>query len=630
MPTAALLCLLTLAAPPDYGYPGRFATLRQAAAQPYATNPTFTLYVEKVLKVQAIVPVRQGPVFGRRDYAGSLTLTAPDGQASYLLPEPARRTVMAWPEPRLARVTQTFTQGDWRGSAAADLAVDYPAVWFTLRRESGAAPLGASLLGWGWAGRRAPKPERLSPNLVRLADEAGYTGWLRFDPAPATVSGDDDGVTWTFAPAVAGAVVTYEVLPGAGAEFIDPGERCPKGLRQGFGCDDGKPWVGFAVDRGPLALPPSLPEGHGAVVHSVWGAQRLVPGEVDRLALPVSPRLDRLAPEFKPLEPAAAARCAAIVDSLLAHQAPDGSFPFNGGRAFYEGLTLAALEEVAPLLDRPRAAQVQAAVARGLRRLWNGQQPVRDWPGVRVMPEQPQFLTCATDYPEILGCVLQATALYAAQADASYAKAHWDEIAAQFEQLRPFMDPSGVALAMPGPDYWHVIAESAIGGYLAWHGLAHLARLAGQSGAEAEARARAAYAWQAWRTLFAWRPEFGQPAAVVNGYHDGLVETSLDPAWTYVQSTFFSFLGSFELPVEDRFGLWRSLAAQPWEEWSGKLGSAQRVYDDANAIALTRAGRRAEVLGLWPQIAARPFTWQSFDETPVFEAAAIGWLGVGS
>ena len=126
--------------------------------------------------------------------------------------------------------------------------------------------------------------------------------------------------------------------------------------------------------------------------------------------------------------------------------------------------------------------------------------------------------------------------------------------------------------------------------------------------------------------MFGFRTVFGEPPVVVNGLERGCLELDRGEPWVYVQSTWFTHLPCFELPASDDFGIWKSLAQQPWQEWTGQQGSTQRAYDAANAIALARAGHAAEVARVWPGILARPYVWDSFDQTPVLELAAIGWL----
>jgi hypothetical protein len=630
----------------DLGYPGAFSLLRPGMTQPRAVNTTYELDVEKVLKVQALVPRRDGESYGVRAYAGSMTLGTPDGSWSYLLPEAGRKTDVAWPEPFAARVTQHFEQGPWRGSVSVDMAQQYPTLWFTLRREAGEAPLRGALLGWGWAKAPGPanwKEPRARPFLGTFKFADGCNGLLRMEPPPAKVDVDADGVQWAYPADVAEARVAYTVVPRArsiedGVTLLFPGllpdavASPPQGWTQRFGGDDAAPWVEFAArDAKWLALPSSLyspppedkPQPGVLSFDAVQGPQDLVAGPVHRVPLPVPPGLGTVAPPWRALDGAPLARIQSVVSQILDHQAADGTFPFNEGRSFYEGLTLAGLSEVGPLLAEPLKSRLNAAVAKGLEHAWSHQQAPKLWPGVLVMPEQPGYVESATDYPEILGCVLQATSLHTALADPGWPAAHRAQIDAQFDQLRGFMGADGIALAQPGPVYVHQIAESAIGGYLAWQALAHLAT---DPARRAEARARAAYAWQAWRTLYGWRAVFGEPPALINGYENGLAQTIDKPAWTFVQSTFFCFLPCFALPADDHFGLWREVDAQPWWEWSGALGSVQRVYDPSNAIALARGGRLDDVRAHWSEVVKRPYSWQSFDEAPVYEAPAAAWL----
>lgn len=635
---ALVLAALGQIGQPGYGYPGRLSTLRPALrGEPCSTaNGVYTLDVERVLKIHAIVGRRVGEAYGVRVYAGSLSLRAPSGAWGFELPDAARAVAVQWPNQWNATVSQTFTEGAWKAEVSAELAVECPVIWFTFRRLAGAAPIEAGLVGYGWAQRTAPRewviagrpfrrpdggeidvPCQTTRALTAIFHDAeGFAGLLRFSPAPAGLRISDDGLTSYYAPQVAEAQVCYALDPEGHTEDAEPWlQQLPSAapsLVQTFGCDGGpkeKPWVEIADRAGGRVL-----------IAGVTGDATL------RKALDLPPLIDRMAPNFACLSQAAQRRVDDWVRQALAHQRPDGSFSFGLGRGFYDGITCAVLALVLNLVSPDLRPSLDRAIRDGLRHLWDEGTECRDWPGVILPPEVPDFHVSAVDYPEIEACILQATALYAAQTGDKLPRDLWPQIRRQFEQLRFFYDLNGVALASPGPGYHHVIAESAIGGYLAWHALHHLALMADQPTYAAEARARAALAWRAWHDLFRWRDHYGDPPAVVNGIHQGIVECLRQPPWAYVQSTWFTFLPGFALPREDTFGVWRMLREQPWWEWTGSLGSTQRAYDACNAIALWRAGYREEVLAHWPEVSKRPFSWDTFDNTPIHAIAAEAWL----
>ncbi|MCX7599320.1 MAG: hypothetical protein N2512_10735 [Armatimonadetes bacterium] len=632
---------------PGYGYPGRLSTLRAALrGEPcWTANGVYTLDVERVLKVHAIVGRRVGDTYGARVYGGSLSLRAPSGAWGFELPDADRAVSVQWPDQWSAAVIQTLSEGTWKAQVSADLVVDVPVIWFTLRRVAGAAPIQAAFLGYGWAQRTAPRewviggqayqrpdgreidvPVDTAGSLTAIfRDPEGFSGALRFSPAPADLRLSDDGFTWSYAPAVSEAQVCYgfDVDGHANEALISEHVRraeawigqvpaAPPLMVQTFGCDGGprgQPWMEISCKKGgPVLLA-------GVVSESPL-----------RMSLDQPPLIDQVAPDFRPLSDDARRRVDDWVRQALSHQKPDGSFTFGLGRGFYDGITCGVLALVLNLVSTDIRPALHKAIEAGLRHLWFDTAECRDWPGVLLPPEVPDFHASATDYPEIEACILQATALYAAQTGGEIARELWPQIHRQFEQLRFFYDLNGIALASPGPGYHHVIAESAIGGYLAWHGLYHLALMADQPSYAAEARARAALAWRAWQDLFRWRDDYGDPPAVVNGINQGIVECLTQPPWAYVQSTWFTFLPGFALPRDDTFGVWRMLRAQPWWEWTGALGSTQRAYDACNAIALWRAGYREEVLAHWAEVCRRPFSWNTFDETPIHAIAAEAWL----
>jgi len=638
---ALLFAVLGQIGQPGYGYPGRLSTLRAALrGEPcWAANGVYTLDVERVLKVHAILGRRLGQAYGVRVYAGSLSLRAPSGAWGFELPDAARSIGVEWPDQWRATVTQTVTEGPWKAQLGAELVVDCPVVWFTLRRLGGVSPIEAGLVGYGWAGRTAPKewviagralrrPDNTELDvpvaaadsfLVSFRDPEGFAASLRFSPAPAGLRVNDDGLTWSYAPAVAEAQLCYALNPEGRTEEAEQLLRqlppVAPSMVQTFGCDGGpkgQPWVEISA------------RGDGPVVLA-----GLVTGSPVRLSLAPPPLIDHVVPDFRPLADDARRRVDRWVRQALAHQNPDGSFSFGLGRGFYDGITCGVLALVLNLVSPDLRPALGGAIEAGLRHLWHDGAECRDWPGVLLPPEVPDFHASATDYPEIEACVLQATALYAAQTGGKMARDLWPQIRRQFDQLRFFYDLNGLAFASPGPAYHHVIAESAIGGYLAWHALYHLALMADQPAYATEARARAALAWRAWLDLFRWRDEYGDPPAVVNGINQGIIECLTEPPWAYVQSTWFTYLPGFALPAEDVFGVWRMLRAQPWWEWTGVLVSTQRAYDACNAIALWRAGYRDEVLAHWPEVSQRPFSWDTFDSTPIHAIAAKAWLNAG-
>lgn len=660
---AVVMAILALCAQPwpkTMGYPGRFSTLRDAGTKPaMVSNGAYTLDTERVLKVHAIVPRRAGNAFGERVYGGSMSLCTPGAHWQQDLPDAARKTSVAWPSQGRARVTQTVTDGEWTGEMSVDMAAVHPALGFTMRRLRGGGMLAAGLIGWGWAKRIAPTdwladgdemtrkagaeakvaPKDPAQLTLLFRDESGFMGVLRFTPAPADMTINDDGLTWAYKAEVAEARLVYVVFPTTPAlsdidALIDRLTAGPQAARQGFGCDGGvhgKPWVDMEAEENEgIMLPASLADAvAGMSVPMVEGAAKFVDGRKVRIGLDAPPLLEKMAPEFRALPETSRKRIEGWAREIIARQTPDGAFSFGLQRGFYDGITCCALAEVMGVVSAEMKPEIARAVEKGLAHLWDNQPEAKAWPGVVLSPEQPGYYELAVDYPEIEACILQATALYAAQGHRDYAARRWPQVQRQFEQLRFFYDQTGIALAAPGPNHWHVIAESAVGGYLGWQAMYHLAMMADQPSFAEEARARAALAWKAWLAMFRWREEFGEPKGVVNGINNCIVECWTEPAWAYVQTTWFTVLPGFAVPKDDDLGVWRMLRAQPWWEWTGAQKSTQRAYDACNATALVRAGYGDEVKAHWPAVAERPFLWDSFDQTPVLSMAAEAWLAGG-
>ena len=644
--------------------PGRLSPLSRVLEKPLETmvaNPPFVLRPERVIKVEAVVPRRGPAAFGQTLYAGSLTVRAPvgDGQWLYDL-DPAPRTLDAAPSssPWVAAYSIRGTGVGWRVEQSVTVAIGYPALWFRVAATGAARPLVASLLGWGWAGLQAPAAWAAdgnwftrdpgatlsfgrvalgaSPLLMYRDDRGPCTGALLFTPAPELVTVGDDGALIEYGPDVLEAQVLY-LLATAEVTWADALALTthlaspPTGLAMRFGCDGGpagQPWVEVSQKGcGVTALPCVLEAPEGALrVRTTLGDVPLVRGTSTRVGLRVPDRFGRLLPDFAPPGERLQTRISQDVRDILAHQQPDGTFSFALGRSFYNGITCSVLAELLPVLPADLRAQTEQAVRRWLDYVWDSQVTCPLFGGTKLPAETEGFIQTCVDYPEIMSCVLQATAIYSAQADPAYARRRWADVEAHVDQLRRFTDWTGAALAAPGPGYVHVIAESAIGGYLGWNAVYQLALLADKPESAAEAKARAALAWQAFSHLFQRRPEYGEEPVVVNGVNDHLVELQAEPPWTYVQYAWFSYLPCLELPRADTFGVWDMLQRQPWWEWTGALGSTQRAYDYANALALTRAGHGDQVAPHWQALLDRPHAWESFDQTPVLEAAALAWL----
>ena len=656
MPSAvALVLLLTTAAAP---WPaGRLKPLEQVGAKDHVTfwNLSYSLDVEKVLKVHALTPEPSDEGLGQRHYAGSLTIGTGDPKQPWLFMVPAeQRVASAWAEgPFAAKIDLAGLGDNWTATQQAGVAVGYPAVWSSFSASGHALPLKAALLGWGWTDAIAPthwlvggkEHEREPGKGIKLQDtsllawtddEHEFSVVLKFDPQPAWIVINDDGLQWEYEAGVGRGALAQIVVD----QVVDDHDlrvlakllgSPPVGPTQTFGHKPDKdgqdrPWVKFS-QRSPdafTAICPSLSQVRSErLAGSLIGPIILHDPHPLTVLMFDPPGFDQLVPPLVPLPAPAAARLAKRVRELLGHQQDNGSFDFSQTRSFFDGSTATILAQVLPLLPDDLRAQTQAAVKRCLDHLWDDQVDCPALPDFKFPPEQEGYWRGGIDYAEIMGCVLEATATYAA-VDPDYAKQRWEQIQQHFLQLRTYQDWTGVMLAAPGPDPVHAIAESGIGGCHAWWALYHLSVLTDQTALADEARGRCGYAWFGLALTCSRRS--ADQVGVVNGLRNGTFELSQQPAWCFVQYNWFSYLPMF-LVGEYDFGLPEMLSRQPWWEWTGQLGSTQRAYDFANALTLWRLGQQETVKQHWAEILDRPYTWQWFDAAPVMEVAALAWLG---
>jgi hypothetical protein len=642
---------------PATAQPGRLAALRSIGKRDSVTvgNSGYSLDIQKVFKVHALVPRLESEVYGQRVYAGAFSLRTPGGYWLHELPSEQYGISGGQESAWLGRVTQSATLPSWSATLTAKVAVGYPEIWFEYRRTHGDGAMTGGLMGYDWAGRAAPlrwsvgdgagwksvarsAGDRVTFSLgaggqplnVVYRDAAGITGCLRFDPAPASLRADDTGLYWDYPASTDHADVEYLPVSAAMTEtalaaIADRYKDAPADLAQTFGTDaSGQSWIDLSASGSPLAIPASLVTPGQQTVDTVEGKLGVSDASDVKEMLPAPPRIEDLAPAFHRLPAREQGRVDAWIKGVLAHQQADGSFDFSQKRGFYDGMTCCALAEVYPQLSPSLQGKVKSAVRRGLDHLWGGLRTCEAWPAYRVAPEQPFFIQTGVDYPEIMGFTLQATALYCRLIDRSYLAVRWPLIARQFDQLRVFTDWTGGALANPGPEFYQIIPEGSLGGYIGWQALYHLSKMEGDAGRAGEARARAAYAWKTLGTLYAWRPEFGR--GIVNGINNGALEVKISSPWNYFQYAWFTFLPACSLPHEDTFHVWRSLDALPWWQWTDGLKSRQRANDGANIAALLRAGYGGQVTAHREALSSRPVWWDTFDFTPVLMIPAEYWM----
>ena len=637
--------------------PGRLSGLRLVGHRDSVTvaNSGYSLDIQKMFKVHALTPELKSEVYGQRTYAGAMNLRTPGGEWLNALPADQYSINAVQTGQWLGEATQTAHVGAWTGTLTGKVAVGYPSLWFEYRRTSGEGAISAGLMGYQWAGRTAPLiwsagnltslasipraagssvtipiSATTSPFFVIYHDAAGITGCLRFAAAPAEMHADDTGLYWSYSPDANNADVEYLPVSAAISDeqiatMADRLKAPPTALTQAFSSDAaGRPTLRITATGSNLALPASVTGNAKDVIDTVEGKIGISDANASLTTLPIPPQMEQLVPHFADLAPADQARVNGWIKGILAHQQPDGSFDFSLKRGFYDSMTCCSLAEVYPKLSPSMQAKVKPALRRGLDHLWSNLKPCETWPAYNVAPEQPFFIKTGVDYPEIMGFTLQATALYCKAVDRSYLATRWPQIARQFDQLRTYTDWTGGAFANPGPDFYQIIPEGSIGGYLGWHALYHLSGMRHDTALAAEAKARAAFAWQAFTTLYAWKPGFGN--AVVNGINNGALEIKGSSPWNYFQYTWFTFLPAFSMPHEDTMHVWAMLDKLPWYEWTGTLKSRQRANDGANLTAFLRSGYPDSVKRHSTALSIRPVWYDAFDFTPALMIPATYWM----
>jgi hypothetical protein len=482
-------------------------------------------------------------------------------------------------------------------------------------------------------------PER--SQWVGYYDEHGpFTGLLVFGEAPPRAWVDDDGVYWTWGSAAAG----QKAITGPVAYLLAPGRLPAEDLGQltellrlapsawvmGVAEHEGKPvFMAMPESASGAPIPPSLAPLVRAreatvAVPTVAGELLMVPAPGYTLTLPFPERVGTPLPAYDRGRDVGD-EVGRLVGEVLKHRTADGRFRFSEGRTFYDGLACGALAQVLPILPEPVRAQTAQAVGTCLDALCDGHQRSGAY-GLLVPPEIQSFIDTAIDYPEITATLLYAMLAYTLNADADYARQRADLIELHVNQIREMTTPEGLSWARADTEHLHLIAESGIGGYIAWCSLHHLGKLLGKSWAS-ECRARAALTWFAHHELFRWRAADYGETGVVNGWSNWCAELSRPEPWAYVQSTWFSYMPFMAYAHEDELNLWRNLRDQPWWDYTRtEQSSRQRCYDYANMLALAKAGHADEVRAHWADVHPRPFWYDTFDATPIMAIAALPQL----
>lgn len=632
----------------------------------YLWNGFFGVQVERGFKLHALVPEPAADgTFGRPEYAGFLTLEV-NGEPFF------QRFAQAedGTQPMLSAVDRVVVAKTSEGyREVVELAHGYPFAWFWATTP--AADTGDVtwlLTGYQWAQKKPPQscqlaldgeqPQTVSleqPDtevlpagrhlgnpLVLLHDAAGKFDlalflaqsptrlWVRQDglaiqmprqesrSAPFAVSVPAPGTAWEAASALtplAFSVPTYRNVT--------------------FGSEAGGPAPQFEARSQPVpneweiapqatvALPPTVADRAPAdaiKLPTLFGDVALCPGKSARVALAPVARLAELAPTLKPLRPQWRDNMARDVDGVLGQLRPAGGFNSSQGRTFYDGLTCSGLMLAYPYLEPARQKLVAEAVRRTLDLWWNGLRQDGET-GIWYFPE-PVPAVPVVDYPEITATILWPTLQYATVVDPAYAKALAPKLARLGPSLAKAYDWTGAAYAYPGPEFLHIITESVIGGLVAWCAMSQLAVMNDQPQLAEEYAARAAFAAESMK-LLRWQDRYGPPG-IVSELRPDSMKVRPTIAWDYTMYTWFSFVPACDLPREDIYKVWDNLEKAQW--WNYSETSKQRCYDYAHAIALARTFGPQAIADKLPLFDDRPFSYESFDSTPVYRLMAYPWL----
>jgi len=642
----------------------RWAAAQEAAVEVprhYLHCYTHRLDMERGFKFHCLVPAHGEGVYGRHEYAGFFTVRV--GEEPWVFvgdtPPVHDRTPERLADLNRAQFSLRRLTPAWRIDQFVDWNALGPATWLSARVEAqAAAPIIGALMGWGWAERRTgdrwfadAEPLARAPGRVLELPPgclwAGYhdvteafSGVLAFSAPPAEAWVDDDGVYWDWGPAPAGRA-TY--APAA-AYILAPGLLSPDKMARlaellatpptefvaGVRTPETSAWTAVAEEAQAAPLPPSLrrlsPYTEGVLpLATAAGEMLIIPRPRLSVDLPAAPEIEAPLPKLAGPE-AVVAELSRHVAGLLEHRETDGRFTFSQGRTFYDGITCGVLGQTLPVLPDEARRATGEAVRACLDALCD--QHVRS-PAYNLLvpPEMPSFIETGIDYPEITATLLHAVLAYTLNADPAYAARRVDLIETHLDQIREMTTPEGLAWARADTQHMHLIAESAIGGYVAWGALYHLGKLLGKPWAS-ECRSRAALNWAAYRGLFAWRSDDFGDIGVVNGWSNWCAELGRPEPWAYVQSTWFSYVPWMTYGARDEFHLWKNLREQPWWGYTRtEESSRQRCYDYANMLALAKAGLwEREVAPHFEAVAGRPFWFDYFDATPVMAVGALPQL----
>lgn len=649
---------------------GRLGRFSQVLSQKegYIWNLHYAVYVERGFKVFAILPIPQGEQFGKSLYAGFFTLLIDDKYLFNDFPDPKDGTEIIKSEENHLIVAKSSSTDSYSLKTFCEVYVGYPYIRFWAEVEpKRELRVQYVLTGYPWAQMTAPPywklpsqgekeikegyilspQEKLDKGYVLFHSSEPVTFAFFFTQSPRSIYKNEDEIRISFIDSLQPnrkyilPPLYYAILPippqDIKEETLEKLWRSsfspPERIETLFGKDTKGPYIeyrlSFKKEEGDfnlaslklIAVPPTLSNLYkpSFTVPSLLCEVGYFEGDKLRISLPTPPNLHTLTQNFPPLPREWKELVERHLKDILAQQREDGTFTFSRGRPFYDGLTASALIQLYPILFSPLKEQVASAVKKCLDHWW-GKLQRDEKTGIYWFPEPPPSLP-QVDYPEITSTLLYPTSAYAKLVDKGYINSILDKAKLLLETLPSAYDWTGSAFAFPGPDYFHIIVESTVGGYLAYASLYHIFDMVGRRDITPELEARSAFAFQA-MALYRHKPAYGSDNIVSEIRWDNL-KTKIEVPWDYTMFTWFSFIPLWWLPKEDVYNLWHILDKEEW--WRYYERSPQRTYDYADLIAIHRF-KKEDWRRYLDYFADKPFAYDFFDNTPIFAVIAYPWL----
>ena len=302
---------------------GRLSPLSKLTASAGVTigNAGYSLDIQKGLfKTSVLTPqlaaITGGSNYGNPIYAGAVSMRGASGYWLYDNPGTGYTYSVSQGQTGfyLGQAVMSITEPSWAGSLTAKLAAGYPNEWYTYTRTSGAGAIHGGLMGYDWAGRTAPTALTAgtaasqtsytrsgtltitpsgAPYYLVYQDSGGggFSGCLRFDVAPASITVDNVSVQWDYASPVSTANMEYlPVAPSLTTASIiwisGLFPAAPTALSQSFASDaSGNPQVTIsAAGSSNMMLPAAAgaPNGSVSTVEGTLGIKTGAPAMPSR------------------------------------------------------------------------------------------------------------------------------------------------------------------------------------------------------------------------------------------------------------------------------------------------------------------------------------------------------------